>query len=169
MLYLTQMNIYNRITKQAQSPKLITIQISKKQGGKPMTFKFATDEWIKELSRQLNASEAYEKSASNWEGDFVFIIDAEPGKDAQYMYLDLYHGKSPGAGVLKSLDEKDAEYVISANKATWQKVIKGKLDPIQGMMTKQLKLTGNMMQVMRYPKAAKEIVSCCALIPTDFD
>jgi hypothetical protein len=76
MLYLTQMNIYNRITKQAQSPKLIiVIQISKKQGGKPMTFKFATDEWIKELSRQLNASEAYEKSASNWEGDFVFIIE----------------------------------------------------------------------------------------------
>jgi putative sterol carrier protein len=37
------------------------------------------------------------------------------------------------------------------------------------MMTKQLKLQGNMMQVMRYPKAAKEIVSCCALIPTDFE
>jgi putative sterol carrier protein len=134
-----------------------------------MAFKFATDEWIKELSRQLNESEAYEKSASNWEGDFVFIIDPEAGRDAQYMYLDLYHGKSPGAGVLNSLDEKDAGYVISASKSTWRKVIEGKLDPIQGMMTKQLKLTGNMMQVMRYPKAAKEIVSCCSLIPTDFE
>jgi hypothetical protein len=25
-----------------------------------------------------------------------------------------------------------------------------------------------MMKIMRYPKAAKEIVSCCALVPTDF-
>jgi len=24
------------------------------------------------------------------------------------------------------------------------------------------------MKIMRYPKAAKEIVSCCAKIPTDF-
>jgi putative sterol carrier protein len=134
-----------------------------------MTFKFATDEWIKELSRQLNESEAYEKSAANWEGDFTFIIDPEPGREAQYMYLDLYHGKSPAAGILNSLDEKDAAYVISATRPTWRKVIEGKLDPIQGMMTKQLKLKGNMMQVMRYPKAAKEIVSCCALIPTDFE
>jgi putative sterol carrier protein len=133
-----------------------------------MTFKFATDEWIKELSRLLNESEAYEKSASNWEGDFIFVMDPEPGQESQYMYLDLYHGKSPGAGVLNSLEEKKAEYVISANRTTWRKVIEGKLDPIQGMMTKQLKLQGNMMQVMRYPKAAKEIVSCCALIPTDF-
>jgi len=133
-----------------------------------MTFKFATEEWIKELSRLLNESESYEKSASNWEGDFIFVMDAEPGKVPVYMYLNLYHGKSPDAGILKSLDEKKAEYVISASGTTWRKVVEGKLDPIQGMMTKQLKLTGNMMQVMRYPKAAKEIVSCCAMIPTDF-
>jgi hypothetical protein len=25
-----------------------------------------------------------------------------------------------------------------------------------------------MMKIMRYPKAAKEIVTCCALVPTDF-
>jgi putative sterol carrier protein len=35
-------------------------------------------------------------------------------------------------------------------------------------MTRQLKLKGDMMQVMRYPKAAKEIVSCCAFVPTNF-
>jgi putative sterol carrier protein len=133
-----------------------------------MKFKFPSDEWIKELSRQLNDSQAYEKSASNWEGDFVFVIDPTPGNEPQYMYLDLYHGKSPAAGEIGKLEEKSAAYVISASAATWRKVIEGKLDPIQGMMTRQLKLKGDMMQVMRYPKAAKEIVSCCAFIPTDF-
>jgi putative sterol carrier protein len=133
-----------------------------------MKFKFPSDEWIKELSRQLNKSQAYEKSAANWEGDFVFVIDPTPGNEPQYMYLDLYHGKSPAAGEIGKLEEKSAAYVISASAATWRKVIEGKLDPIQGMMTRQLKLKGDMMQVMRYPKAAKEIVSCCAFIPTDF-
>jgi putative sterol carrier protein len=36
------------------------------------------------------------------------------------------------------------------------------------MMTRKLKLKGNMMKIMRYPKAAQEIVACCALVPTDF-
>jgi putative sterol carrier protein len=133
-----------------------------------MTFKFPSDEWIKELGRQLNASTTYEKSAMNWEGDFIFIIDPAPGEEARYLYLDLYHGKSPSAEALENLEEKKAAYIISAPASIWRKVIEGKLDPIQGMMTRQLKLKGDMMQVMRYPKAAKEIVSCCALVPTDF-
>lgn len=133
-----------------------------------MSLKFPSDDWIKELSRQLNESQAYEKSASNWEGDFIFVVDPAPGEKAHYLYLDLYHGKSPGAGELEDMEGKEAAYIISAPLATWRKVIEGKLDPIQGMMTRQLKLKGDMMQVMRYPKAAKEIVSCCALVPTDF-
>jgi putative sterol carrier protein len=35
-------------------------------------------------------------------------------------------------------------------------------------MTGKLKLRGNLMKVMRYPKAAKEIITCCSKIPTDF-
>jgi hypothetical protein len=34
---------------------------------------------------------------------------------------------------------------------------------------RKLKLRGNLAKIMRYPKAAKEIVSCCALIPTAWD
>ena len=47
-------------------------------------------------------------------------------------------------------------------------MIEGELDPIQGMMMRKLKLDGNLMKIMRYPKAAKEIVSCCADVPTDW-
>lgn len=134
-----------------------------------MSLKFPSDEWIKELSNQLNRSEAYERSAKDWEGDFVFIIEPDEAyPTASYLYLDLHHGKSPSAMELESLDQKQAAYVLSATMGNWRKVIEGKLDPIQGMMTKKLKLKGNMMQVMRYPKAAKEIVSCCAFVPTDF-
>lgn len=134
-----------------------------------MAIRFPSDEWIKELSRLLNESEAYERSARDWEGDFLFII--EPDKvypHTAYLYLDLYHGKSPSAAQIGSPEEKKAAYTLAAPFSTWRQVIEGKLDPIQGMMTRKLRLQGNLMQIMRYPKAAKEIVSCCALIPTDF-
>lgn len=134
-----------------------------------MAIRFPSDEWIKALSEKLNASEAYERSAKDWEGDFIFIVEPdETYPDTAYLFLGLYHGKSTDAALLSSQDEREAEFVIRAPFGAWRQVIEGKLDPIQGMMTRKLKLQGNMMKIMRYPKAAQEIVACCALIPTEF-
>ena len=58
-----------------------------------MTLRFPSDEWIKELSSKLNESEAYEKSAKDWEGDFVFIVEPDDAyADTAYLFLALYHG-----------------------------------------------------------------------------
>ena len=135
----------------------------------PDTIQFPSDPWIKALSQQLNKSTQYELAARNWEGDFVFIVEADHayGNDA-YLYLSLYHGKSPGAAELSRPDEKEVGYVLSAPFSTWCKVIEGKLDPIQGLMTRQLKLQGNMMMIMRYPRAAKEMIDCVKTIPTQY-
>ncbi len=134
-----------------------------------MPVKFPSDEWIKLLSAKLNDSSAYEQSAKNWEGDFLFIVEPDQAyPETAYLFLALYHGKSPDAKQLSGMDGCKASYVLSAPFSTWRRVIEGKLDPIQGMMTKQLKLKGDMMMIMRYPKAAKEIVACVATIPTDF-
>jgi putative sterol carrier protein len=134
-----------------------------------MAIEFPSDAWIKELSRQLNASKGYEQSARNWEGDFAFVVEPDAAyDDTAYLFLGLYHGKSTGAAQISQLDEKEASYLISAPFSTWRKVIEGKLDPIQGLMTRRLKLQGNMKMIMRYPRAAKEIISCTKEIPTDF-
>ncbi len=134
-----------------------------------MAIRFPSDEWIKELKEQLNASEAYERSAKDWEGDFVFVVEPDGAyPHTAYLFLGLLHGKCTEAAVLSSPDERKAEFVISAPFSAWRQVIEGRLDPIQGMMTRKLKLQGNMMKIMRYPKAAKEIVACCARVPTDF-
>ncbi len=134
-----------------------------------MIFPFPSDDWIKELSRQLNISESYERSAKDWEGDFLFICEADGAyPQTVRMYLDLYHGKSPKAMLVPEQEAVASKYTLSAPFSTWRKVIEGKLDPIQGMLTKKLKLKGDLIQIMRYPKAVKEIVACCSLIPTDF-
>jgi len=134
-----------------------------------VAYRIPSDAWIKELSAQLNNSDAYERSAKDWEGDFVFVIQADSAlPETAYLYLDLFHGKSPSARQLLAADEVKPAFTLSAPFSTWKRVIQGKLDPIQGMMTKQLRLQGDMMKIMRYPKAAKEIVSCCTRVPTDF-
>jgi putative sterol carrier protein len=131
--------------------------------------KFPSHEWINELSNQLNASPDYERSAKDWEGDFAFVVEPDAAyPNTAYLFLSLLHGKSPSACVMQTPNEKPAAYTLSAPYTSWRRVIEGKLDPIQGMMTRKLKLSGNLAQIMRYPKAAKEIIACCAKIPTDF-
>ena len=132
--------------------------------------RFPSDEWIKELSRQLNASASYERSAKDWEGDFWFLVEPDESyPQMAHLFLGLHHGKSPHAAMEPDQDSRQAEFTLSAHFCTWRRVIEGKLDPIQGMMMRLLKLEGNLTKIMRYPRAAKEIVSCCALIPTDWE
>ncbi len=134
-----------------------------------MKYKFPSVEWINKVRELLNESESYQRSAKDWEGDFIFVVEPDEAySHTSYLHLELYHGSSPGAALVKEDDLPETEYSLSAPFGTWRRVIEGKLDPIQGMMTRQLKLKGDLMKIMRYPKAAQEIVSCCAKVPTEW-
>jgi putative sterol carrier protein len=137
--------------------------------GEKMTHKFPSDGWIKELHNMLNESDSYQRSAKDWEGDFIFVVEADSAlPETIYLYLQLYHGSSPGAAEVDPDNLPETEYTLRSPYTTWRKVVEGKLDPIQGMMTGQLKLKGDLMKIMRYPKAAQEIVACCAKVPTEW-
>ena len=59
-------------------------------------------------------------------------------------------------------------FLLSGPVTVWKKVMTKQLDPMQAMMTGQLKLTGNMAMVMKNVRAAKELVDSCTRIPTKF-
>jgi len=134
-----------------------------------MPYKFPTDEWIKAMAEEVNKSESYRKSATKWEGDFYFIAEPGPGvPEPVVLYIDLWHGEARSAGAVASASEKTPEFTIRAPVGTWRRVIEKKLDPIQGMITGQLKLKGTMSKIMRFPKAASELVNCATKVPTEF-
>ncbi len=128
-----------------------------------------SEEWLNALAEAINNSPAYAEAAKTWEGDFYFIV--EPGgniKEEIIMYLDLWHGECREACVCAERSAKDPAFVISAKESSWHKVIDKKLDPIQGMMTRQLKLKGDMVKIMKAVKAAKELVGCATQVPTQY-
>jgi len=134
-----------------------------------MALTFPSDAWIKELSQRLNQSASYRRSAKDWEGDFLFVVEPDEAyADTAYLFLGLHHGESTGAAQVESEDARETAFVIRAPFTVWRRVIEGDIDPIRGLMTRRLKLSGNLMKIMRYPKAAQEIVSCCAEVPTDW-
>jgi putative sterol carrier protein len=134
-----------------------------------MSIPFPSDEWIKAMMADLNASQSYEDSAKTWEGDFIFLI--QPGgslEEPVRLYMDLWHGKCRDAYLVKNGEDLQAAFAITAPVANWKKVMTKKLDPIQAMMTGQLKLKGNMAIIMKSVRAAKELVESCTRIPTEF-
>ncbi len=134
-----------------------------------MPILFPTDEWIKALMLKLNESAAYREAAKNWEGDFAFIVTDIPNAPAPVqLYMDLWHGECRSAFEIREPLPKPPEFFIESPLATWRKVIEKKLDPIQGIVTRQLKLSGPLVKVMRAPRAAMELVNCCTKIETQW-
>ena len=134
-----------------------------------MTIPFPTDEWIKAMMLDLNESKSYKDSAKNWEGDFLFVI--QPGGSLEKevrLYMDLWHGKCRNAYAVQEDSDLQTAFVLRAPVANWKKVMTKQLDPIQAMMTGQLKLQGNMAMIMKSVRAAKELVESCTRIPTEF-
>ncbi|RPJ63290.1 MAG: hypothetical protein EHM12_02660 [Dehalococcoidia bacterium] len=132
---------------------------------------FGTLAWATAFMEAVNSSKAYEDAALNWEGDFYFVI--EPGgsiKEPGYTYVDLWHGKCRKVDVVTEADKEKykPEFVLMASVGTWRKVAEKKVDSIQAIVTRQLKLTGNMGKVMRAVKAAQELVNCVTKVQTEY-
>ncbi len=130
---------------------------------------FGSPEWVQALHNELNNSQAYEDAAKNWEGDFNFVVEPDgPVTETSYMYMDLWHGKCRTAYILTDPKEKNPAFVMSGKYGKWKKVVTAQLDPIQALMTGQLKLKGPMPMIMKNVKAAQEIVRACTRIDTEF-
>ncbi|HEM60911.1 MAG TPA: hypothetical protein ENO24_01355 [Chloroflexi bacterium] len=131
--------------------------------------RFASDEWARAFMEQINQSEAYAEAAKSWEGDFFFIIEhGEHVPEPIYIYVDLWHGECREAFSTTDPSVKNPVFRMSGPLENWRRVVEKTLDPLQGLLTRQFKLQGDMVKIMRAVKAAQELVNCTALVPTEF-
>jgi len=132
-------------------------------------YKFPSEGWIKAYKEELNKNKVYEESAKDWEGDFLFIISPGEGIEKEIVfYVDLWHGKCRDAYMLPSREAKKTAFVFEGPYSNWKKLIMGQLDPIHAIMMRKFKLEGDMGKVLRYTKAASELVKTASRIPTEF-
>ncbi|MCF8884269.1 MAG: SCP2 sterol-binding domain-containing protein [Nitrososphaerota archaeon] len=132
-------------------------------------YKFPSEEWIRAYKEELNKNKAYEEAAKDWEGDFLFIISPGEGVEKEIVfYVDLWHGKCREACMLPSREAKKTAFVLEGPYSNWKKLIMGQLDPIHAIMMRKFKLEGDMGKILRYTKAASELVKTASRIPTEF-
>jgi putative sterol carrier protein len=132
---------------------------------------FPSEEWLKEYVQRINDSEGYREAATTWEGDVAYVIEAEPDKgvaEDTWAWLDLWHGECREGKLVTPDEGEKARFVIRAPYSRWKEVIKKELDPVKGMMQGKLKLKGDLPTIIRYVKAANELVNLAQTVPTEF-
>ena len=133
---------------------------------------FPSKEWLEAYVARINQSAEYREAAATWEGDISYVFEAEPDKNVPtdtWAWLDLWHGECRQAkyGVMPE-DGQKAKFIIRAPYTRWKEVIMRDLDPIKGMMQGKLKLKGDLPTIVRYVKAANELVNLAASVQTEF-
>jgi putative sterol carrier protein len=132
---------------------------------------FPSDEWISIYEDRINGSLEYRQAAATWEGAVAFVFEAEPDRGVPTdlcAYLDLWHGECREAKMLGPDEGQRAPYVIRAPYSRWKEVVRGDLDPVKGMMQGKLKLQGDLAMIVRYVRAANELVHLTMQVPTEF-
>lgn len=131
---------------------------------------YPSEEWVKAVQDALNASRQYEKVAKKWKGALIVEILPEEGilEEPAYLYINPAAGKVQEACQLKSLDEKDAPYVMTAKYSIWKDILNGKYDGTQAIMKGKMKLKGNMQEMMKNVAASQVMMNEMKKVETIF-
>jgi putative sterol carrier protein len=134
-----------------------------------MPIPFPSDAWIKALKDVLNSDAEYAQIARNWEGDIVFVVEPEGSfTKPKHMYLNLWHGECRDAHELADPNEAKAAFTLNAPLSVFVKVVQGRLDPMQAMMTRQLKVSGSMVYMMKNVPTVLKFVKCTQKVDSEF-
>ena len=138
-----------------------------------MAYPFPSEEWLQVLVEVLNSDERYAEVAKKWEGDMTVVIEPEEGDERQDLpvavYLDLWHGKCRSAQFidLKNEEIPNAAFTLRLRISNIEQLFKGQLDPIQAMMTRRLRVEGNMAYMLRNVPTVLDFVRCCQKVPIE--
>jgi putative sterol carrier protein len=131
-----------------------------------MAYPFPSQEWLEALKQELNSDSRYEQTAKNWEGDITVVIEQSEAGEVKGLpvakYLDLWHGSCRMVKVIDPEQEAlpDADFTLTATIENIYKIFTGDLDPMQAMLTRRLRVDGNMAYLLRNVPTVLEFVRC---------
>jgi putative sterol carrier protein len=136
-----------------------------------MSHPFPSESWLMALGEALNNDARYAEVAKNWEGDLLFIV--EGGKEGNasdgkaIYYLDLWHGKCRQAVDFTSAagELPKAAFTLRSDRAQYLRILTGELDPMQAMLTRRLRVEGNMAYMLRNVPVVLDFVRCARQVP----
>jgi len=132
---------------------------------------FPTEEWVNEYCKRLKESPDYNKTGKGWKEPIIFRmteienLKQKPPFDSFILYLS--DGICEKCSIVTD-PNLVAPYKLTATYSNWKKIIDGKINPTQAMLTGQMKVEGNVAHLLRYASAAIAMVKVAQSIPTQY-
>ena len=127
---------------------------------------FPSLEWAEEFCKRINQSEEYKRSARGWVWPILFTVEGLPDElkdkygDWAGIYVELKDGECLGIKFVTKKGSVDAPFVITGSYNDWMDVIKKGMNPVNALVRRKIRLVkGNFSTILRFPKAAIELVN----------
>jgi putative sterol carrier protein len=85
-----------------------------------------------------------------------------------YLWLDIDKGFCKEAKIVSKEEGEKAPFVIYGDYARWKQIINGELEPIKALAQGKLQLKGNLAIIVKFVKAAEDMVKTAQKVPTEF-
>jgi putative sterol carrier protein len=130
-----------------------------------MAAPFPSEDWLRSLVDVLNNDPQYARIAKDWEGDIVFHVEPDDQDQGQpvTLHMDLWHGKCRSAQLLDPERQEALQpaFKLTAPRRTFVRIIQGELDPMQAMLTRKVRVDGNLVYMVRNLPTVLDFVRCC--------
>ncbi|WP_424017127.1 SCP2 sterol-binding domain-containing protein [Halorientalis pallida] len=140
-----------------------------------LTLPSDADEWIEAWGEKLNESDEYSEVGEGWgvdfNGDFLFHIrpdDTYDGEDL-YFFVGLEDGVCTDAFRTDDPDGVDWGFAFRGEYSTWKRLIRQDLGAIDGLMSGEFELDGDMQRTLQYSDAAVVMTEEAAAVDTEFE
>ncbi len=130
--------------------------------------RFPSAEWAAAYQRALNENEAYRAAAKAWAGDILLlVVPPAPSDPAPGVHLDLADGGCRSATYHEDARAVASEFVYEGTPENWARLMRHELDPIQAILNGTFRVRGNLAKLMRFTRAAKELVETASNVPSE--
>ncbi len=128
---------------------------------------FPSTEWAAAFRDAINQNAAYAEAAAAWEGDILLeVVGDAPSAKGAGVYLDLAHGQCREARYVAAASEVNPEFTFRGTRAAWTRIFRKEVDPIRAYLDGTIKLVGNPAKVLRFARAAKELIETASNVPS---
>jgi putative sterol carrier protein len=144
------------------------------------------EEWITEWKQKVNTESTYHDTGAGWgvdfNGNFLFEVEPDAAYDdaIQYTDDDITDGTAFFAEIsdgevhsatniaIDELDQYDYGFNYHGTYSNWKGLINQEIGPIDGLMSGQFAVDGDMQKILQWSDGAVDLASSAGLVDTIF-
>ena len=122
---------------------------------------FPSREWAQKVVELTNDSPEFANNVKMHNEAMTLNIQSEEGllEETFVLWLNVANKKIEEFRILTSPDEREAVFKLKAKYSVWKKVFSGEINPTMALVTKRIRVSGNLKDLLNNKKAYDVVIN----------